>query len=101
MTLTGTLLLDFNSVAFRKQIAPHTSLLKDRFPRVALPVKFPRAFTTPPTLLLGISGMKAGGDAFEFTLEPANITETGFLIQISGRRSWIDTLHISWLATDA
>ena len=101
MTLTGTYVIDVASESFRKLATPRMELFNDRLPPVFFPVVFPRPFAAPPAVHLGVSGMKAGGDAFEFTTEPIKISETGFEIRMTGRSSWLDQLHISWLATDA
>jgi H-type lectin domain len=96
MTCTGSLRIDFKSEGLA---GLSTKRVGDS--PVVLSVTFPRQFSNRPCVQLGVSGFDGGGDAFHFRFEPANITQTGFDILLFARRNWMDSLEISWLATDA
>ncbi len=96
MTQTGDLELDFSSPALAKFLP----IFKDSAP-ITIPVIFADAFSSAPKVMLGISGFRGGGESFKFKLTPSNITATSFKIIMTANRNWIDSIHVSWLATDA
>ncbi|HEY0265068.1 MAG TPA: H-type lectin domain-containing protein [Granulicella sp.] len=98
MTCTGSLRIEFKAKDFASLLA---QAKRAGDSPVVLPVTFPRQFSSLPCVLLGVSGFDGGGEAFRFRFEPANVTETGFDLLLFARRSWIDSIDISWLATDA
>lgn len=96
MTFTGSLQIDLSSREF-----DYLRRTRSDNPPVSLPVSFPRPFPAPPVVMLGLVGFYGGGDPFRFRMEASQISEAGFEIRLYTNRNWIDTLEISWLATDA
>jgi hypothetical protein len=96
MTIIGSFQIDLNSKEF-----DHLRRSRSDNPPVSLPVTFPRPFSTQPVVMLGLTGFQGGGEHFKFRMEPSQITETGFKVQIYTNRNWIDALEISYLATNA
>ena len=95
MTQTGTFELDFLSEALAKFLP----FRKDS-PPIYIPIRFVEAFDFVPKVVLGISGFHGGGDAFHFKLQPVRITESSFEVMLIANRNWIDSIQVSWLATD-
>ncbi|WP_263381699.1 H-type lectin domain-containing protein [Granulicella arctica] len=96
MTLTGSLQIDLNTSEFA-----HLRRSRSDNPPLSLPVTFPRTFATPPVVMLGLTGFHGGGDPFNFRFEPSQVTDGGFNVVLSTNRNWVESLQISWIATDA
>ncbi|WP_446742509.1 H-type lectin domain-containing protein [Silvibacterium acidisoli] len=94
MTCSGTLHVD------SKDFKSEGSFRREPDSPAVFHITFSKPFPQPPSILLSLTGFSGGGEAFRFRFEPINITEAGFDIQLSARRSWIDSLDISWLAME-
>ena len=96
MTQTGTGELDYSAHALNNLLP----IFKDA-PPVYIPVRFGERFNNVPTVMLGLSGFKGGGEGFKFKVDPHKITEAGFEIMLRTNRNWIDLIRVSWIAIDA
>ena len=102
MTETGTVHVDFDSDDFRKITHTAWNNLGETQPAYYT-VSFAQPFPAPPAVLLSITGIDAvGGQSLHFDLLPADITPTGFRLQVSlTQTNNIKGVTVAWLAVNA